>query len=137
MYKFVKGKRGGDLLHVLDENMLYVKHSYHRNASTVDTVYICYHTILSAETKKTRENEDRTQCTARVRLLSNGVLDRMLHSNHTNHQNHDRLVRDLKKLNDMKSVAKALHTDLCEDAHRMPNRNIFQREISKLVSSQN
>ena len=72
-YQLIEGIRGGQLLHVLSENMLYVP-KIERNGMKE---YVCYQTILCSPKKKNSHNVDHTQCTARVRIRRDGTLERM------------------------------------------------------------
>lgn len=125
-YQIIQGIRGGKLLHVLSEDMLYVP-KVERNGMQE---YVCYQTILCTPKKKNLPNEDRTKCTARVRIRRDGTLQRMT-VQHTQHHNHDLIARDMNKRKNMKKKARRLRDDYPQDAHKIPIRHIFQNEIDK------
>lgn len=125
-YQFIEGIRGGQLLHVLSEDMLYV-FKMERNGMRE---YVCYQTILCTPKKKKTSNVDHTKCTARVRIRRDGTLQKM-NTPHTQHQDHDMLVRDMNKRETMKKQTRRLREDHPEDAHKIPLRHIFQRQIAK------
>lgn len=125
-YQFIEGIRGGQLLHVLSENMLYVP-KIERNGMKE---YVCYQTILCSPKKRNSPDVDHTFCTARVRIRLDGTLERM-NVKHTQHQDHDMIARDMNKRRDMKRIARNLQNDHREDAHKIPTRHIFQNVINK------
>lgn len=125
-YQFIEGIRGSQLLHVLSEDMLYV-FKMERNGMRE---YVCYQTILCMPKKKETPNVDHAKCSARVRIRRDGTLERM-NVQHTQHQDHDMLVRDMNKRETMKNQARRLREDHPEDAHKIPLRHIFQRQIAK------
>lgn len=125
-YRFIQGIRGGELLHILSEDMLYVFKT-ERNGMKE---YVCYQTILCRPKKNDTSSIDHTRCTARIRIRQDGTLEKM-NVQHTKHHDHDLIARDMKKRNDMKKTAKRLQMDHPEDAHKIPTRHIFQHEIAK------
>lgn len=125
-YRFIEGIRGGQLLHVVSEDMLYV-FKMERNGMRE---YVCYQTILCTPKKKNNSNVDCVKCTARVRIRRDGTLEKM-NIQHTQHQNHDLLARDMNKRKNMKDAAKTLRKNHPQDAHKIPNRHIFQNELAK------
>lgn len=126
-YRFIEGIRGGQLLHVLSENMLYV-FKIERNGMKE---YVCYQTILRTPKKKKKaHNVDHSSCSARVRIRRDGTLERM-NVQHTQHQDHDIIARDMNKRENMKKQARRLLEDHPEDAHKIPLRHIFQHQIAK------
>lgn len=126
-YRIIQGVReGSHLLHIPSEDMLYVL----KNKRKGTKEYICYQTILTAPKKKGINANDAQKCTARVRILSNGICERMS-TGHTCHENHDRVRRDIEKTTNMKKAGQYLRDNYPEAAHRIPSRHIFQREITK------
>lgn len=125
-YQFIEGIRGSRLLHVLSENMLYV-FKIERNGMRE---YVCYQTILSTPKKKKTRNVDHSKCSARVRIRRDGTLEKM-NVQHTQHQDHSITARDMNKRENMKKQARRLREDHPEDAHKIPVRHIFQRQIAK------
>lgn len=118
-------RENSKLLHVPSENMLYV----YKCVRNERKEYICYQTILSAPKRGSAEGF-HPKCNARVRLLANGTCERM-NVQHTLHNNHAEIVSDLAKRNEMKRKCKTLRDEFTEDAHRIPTKHIFQREIVK------
>lgn len=125
-YQIIKSQFGGDMLYVPTEKMLYV---LKRDANEVCS-YICYQTVLTD--KKKKNHSSHIKCNARVRLLTNGKCERMnVHITHTAHPDHQILSADKMKTRNMKEKCEYLKINFAEDAHKMPNRRIFQREIVK------
>lgn len=123
-FEIIKGKRGGDLLYVPSEKMLYV-FKVERNGSKE---FVCYQTIMT-DTKK-KDHEEHIPCTSRIRLLSTDICERSSLP-HTNHPNHQIIADDKKKVAIMKQNCQHLRENHPEAAHKIPNRHIFQREIAK------
>lgn len=126
--EIIKTKFGGNLLYVPCEKMLYV-HTTDRNRVHV---YVCYQTVLSDKKKKNHSNY--CKCTSSVRLLSDKKCERMnIAIPHENHPNHEMLAADKRKMQNIKRNCQYLKENFMEDAHKVPNRRIFQREIAKYV----
>lgn len=124
--ELLKTKFGGNMLYVPSEKMLYVLEEG-RNG-----VYVCYQTVLTHKKKKDRMNH--CKCTSRVRLLPNGKCERMnVYISHNDHPDHEILAADKRRMQNMKGQCQYLKTNFPEDAHKMPNRRIFQQEMLKLV----
>lgn len=125
-FQIIKTQFGGDMLYVPYEKMMYV---LKREANEVSS-YICYQTVLTD--KKKKNHLSHIKCNARVRLLKNGKCERMNdHITHTDHPDHQMIASDKIKLQNMKEKCQYLKTNFTEDAHKLPNRRIFQREIVK------
>lgn len=123
-FRVIQGIReGSKLLHVLPEDMLYVL-KYTRNGIKE---WVCYQTILSSPKKKTMNDE--IKCTARVKEFQDGTFQ--MGKPHTCHQNHRQIRSDMEKRNNMKANCSTVRLQYPEDAHRIPQRHIFQREIAK------
>lgn len=128
-YQMIPGVREGSrLLYVPSENMLYT-YKIERNDVKV---YICYQQILSAKTKDPRKRLgiDQTDCTARVRVINEHLCESM-GAEHTCHTNHHSVAQDLKTRDAIKRNCRKARNEFEGDAHRIPTRHIFQREIVK------
>lgn len=124
-YRWVKGFREGScLVYVTSQKMLYVS-KIERNGAKE---YICYQTILSSAKKK-GNSDIHPNCTARVRIQPGGACEVL--SGHTCHGNHESILQNMDKINNMKRKSQQLKEDHEEDAHRIPSRHIYQREIAK------
>lgn len=122
--EILKGKFGGDLIYVPCEKMLYVFEARRKNGIKI---FVCYQTVLT----KTGE-ANHIKCSSRIRLLQNGTCERMnIYMPHTNHTDHELVVSDKKHMDNMKEQCKYLQENHPEDAHKISNRHIFQREIAK------
>lgn len=117
-------KEGSQLLHVLPEDMLYVK-KVERNG---DVEWICYQTILCKPKKNKKEQS--VMCTARIKQRRDGTFERM-GKPHTNHTDHESIRRDMKKRNNMKTACRRIQQQHPEEAHKISERHIFQREIAQ------
>lgn len=127
-YRLVKGFRGSDLVYVLSEKCLYV---YKRTRNGAKH-FICYQTVLSKPTKKPpARKEDRCNCKGSIKLDPDGSLKVM--SKHVAHNNHESIMKDMKKAERIKERCRTLRDDYAEDAHRIPAKHIFHREIAKYV----
>lgn len=125
-FQIIKTQFGGDMLYVPSEKMLYV---LKREANEVCS-YICYQTVLTDKKKKNHSSHNK--CNARVRLLEHGKCERMnALITHTAHPDHHQIAEDKIKMQNMKDKCQYLKVNFPEDAHKMPNRRIFQREIVK------
>lgn len=125
-YRIIQGLRADShLLHVPSEDMLYVL----KNKRGGRKEYICYQTILTAP-KKGSTDVSSPKCSARVRIIADGICERMS-VNHTCHQNHGIIRRDMEKLMNMKERSRYLRDNFADSSHRIPTRHIFQREIIK------
>lgn len=90
----------------------------------------CYQMLLTNNKKKDHQSHKR--CTSSVRLLPNGKCERMnVHIPHCTHPNHEKLATDKKKMQNMKEKCNYLKVNFAEDAYKIPNRRIFQREITQ------
>lgn len=129
-YRFVKGFRGSDLVHVLSHKCLF---RFKRNKKNGARDFVCYQTILSKPTKrKPSRNEDRCYCSASIRIYSNGKC-KTINGTHAAHNDHEALMRDMEKSDNIKKHCRLAKNQYAEDSHRLPGRHIFQREISKYV----
>lgn len=117
-------REGSQLLHVLPEDMLYVKKCV-RNG---ETEWICYQTRLSAP-KKNKDRHEKN-CTARIKQCLDGTFKRM-NVSHTKHNDHGYIRNDMRKRNNMKAACKTLKYQHQEEAHKISVKHIFHREISK------
>lgn len=125
--EIVKGKRGGDLLYVPSEKMLYVFDDERKDGTRV---FKCYQSVLTHPKKSDHLNH--IKCTSSVKLLENGKCERMnQYIQHTAHADHELLTADKKRMINMKMQCQYLKENHPEDAHKIPNRHIFEREISK------
>lgn len=124
----VKGFREtSELLYIPQEKCLY-RFKRKRNGAKI---FVCYQTILSKPMKrKPSRNEDRCDCNASIRLNSDETCTPQ-NATHTRHNNHEAIMRDMQKANNMKQDCKTLKNNFTEDAHNIPTRNIFQRNIAK------
>lgn len=124
----VKGFReGSELLYVFSEKCLY-RFKRNRNGAKI---FVCYQTILSKPTKRgPSRKEDRCECNATVRLNADGSCT-FVHTPHTQHNDHEAIMRDMSKMNTIKQNCKVLKDKFAEDSHKIPLRNIYQREIAK------
>lgn len=127
-YKWIKGIREGSLLlYRIAQKLLYT-FKVQRNGIRE---YICYQTILSKPNKRNGDDSVcRNNCTARVRMLPNDKCEPM-GVQHSKHNDHTNIVDDMTMRNNMKTKCQLLKKEFGEDAHRMPTRHIFQREIAK------
>lgn len=122
-YQITKTKFGKDSIYVPSEKMLYVSKGRQNE-------YICYQTVLSD--KKRKEHEKHIQCSARIRCLPNGKCERQnMFVQHTDHPNHERIVSDKQIMNEIIQKAENLRINFPHDAHKVPNRHIFQREVAR------
>lgn len=122
-YRVIKSKFGNDLLYVPGEKMLYK--SKGRGGD-----FECYQKVLADSKKKC--HEIHLKCGSGVRRLENGLCERINpRIPHTNHENHEIIALDKERMNSMVGECDNLRLNHREDAHKIPTRNIFQREISK------
>lgn len=123
-YRVIKSKFGNDLLYVPSEKILYKKK---RNDE-----YVCYQTVLCDNKKK--DHAAHPKCSSGIRRLTDNICERLnVHIDHTCHENHETIALDKEKLNNMISNCENLRLNFREDANRIPNRNIFQREVSRYI----
>lgn len=122
--QMIKTQFGGDMIYVPCEKMLYVlKNNDPRS-------YICYQTVLTDNKRK--KDLNHVKCNARVRLLADGKCERSnVHIAHTLHADHQKLAMDKMKMQNMKDQCQYSKANFPEDAHKIPNRRVFQREIAK------
>lgn len=121
--EIIKGKYGGDMLYVPSEQMFYTFEAERKDGTKI---FVCYQTVL------TRNDSNQIKCSSRVRLFPNGTCERMdLFLPHTTHPDHEQLVRDKKSMHTMKEQCRYLRETHPEDAHKIPNRRIFERVITK------
>lgn len=120
-YRVIKSKFGNDLLYVPSEKILY------KSKGRGDD-FECYQRVLSDPKKVGHEMQPR--CGSGVRRLTDTLCER-IHAPHTDHANHEVIAADKERMNNMVSRCEDLKIHHREDAHRIPNRHIFQREISK------
>lgn len=89
--------------------------------------YICYQDVL-----RSRKNQDHPACTSRIRRLTNGLCERVNKNiPHSPHPDHEVIVSDKKIMESVVQKCQALKLNHPEDAFKIPNRHIFQREIAK------
>lgn len=125
-YEIIKAKFGGELLYVKPERMLYTFNTKRSGKKE----FVCYQTVLSDCKKK--KHADHLKCFSRVRLLSDGTCERMNKNiPHTLHPDHKNLADDKKKMINMNEKCQTLKNDYPENAHKIPLRHIYQREIAK------
>lgn len=126
--EIIEGKFGGKLLYVPSEKMLYAKKCTRGNDET--EIFECYQATLTDKGKK--DNSDHVPCTSRVRLRPDGTCERVnSHIPHTEHDDHQLIAADKKKMINMKNICRNLKENHPENSSRIPNKHIFQREISK------
>lgn len=122
-YLVIKTKFGKDSIFVPSEKMLYVSKGREQE-------FICYQSVLADSKKKDQRNH--IPCSARIRLLPNGTCERKnVFVPHSAHLNHESIVIDKKIMENVVQKAVKLRTDYAEDAYRVPNRHIFQREVAR------
>lgn len=122
-YQVIKTKFGKDSIYVPFEKMLYISKGRPNE-------YICYQSVLSD--KKKKGHESHLPCSARIRCLPNGKCERQnVYVQHTAHPNHERIGSDKQIMNEICRKAETLRIDHPHDAHRVPNRHIFQREVAR------
>lgn len=125
-YENLEGKKGGRLIYVPSEKMIY---AFKISRSGQD-IFECYQKILTDRKKK--DCMDHLKCTSRVRLLPNGLCERVnVHIPHTKHNVHELIAADKKRMQNMKATCRTLQENVPESAHRIANRDVFQREIAK------
>lgn len=89
-------------------------------------------TVLTCTKKKT--HKEHIACTARIRQLQNGLCERAnKHIQHTDHPNHEIIVSDKQIMHNIAQQCESLKTNQAEDAHKIPNRHIFQRQIARYI----
>lgn len=121
-YQIIKTKFGKDSIYVPSEKMLYVTKGRKDE-------FVCYQTVLTDPRKK--KHGKHLACTARIRI-KNGLCERQnKHIPHTSHPNHEIIVSDKKIMRNVVAKCEALKRDHPEDAHKIPSRHIFQREIAR------
>lgn len=110
------------MLYVPSEKMLY-------KWTGRGDVYVCYQKVLADSKKK--DSSLQIKCESRrVRRLQNGLCEPMnLGIPHTPHENHETIANDKGLMNDMIEKCENLKINFAEDAHRIPTRHIYQREI--------
>lgn len=82
--------------------------------------------------QKKKDHGNHIQCSARIRCLHNGTCERKnVFVQHSAHPNHESIVTDKKIMDNVAQKAIKLRTDYAEDAYRVPNRHIFQREVAR------
>lgn len=122
-YRVIKSKFGNELLYVPEEKMLY---KYKGRGDDFE----CYQKVLADPKRKSHEIHPK--CGSGVRRLENGLCYRINPQiPHTNHENHEIIALDKQRMNSMVEECDHLRLNHREDAHRIPTRNIYQREISK------
>lgn len=125
-YQVLKSKFGKDMLYVPSEKMMYVSKGREKE-------FICYQTILSD--RKRKDHEKHLACTARIRCLLNGLCERQnVLVQHTSHPSHESIATDKQIMNSIIQKAENLRIDYSHDAHRVPNRHIFQREVARYLN---
>lgn len=118
----MKSKFGAEILYVPSEKMLYM-FDCERNGAKI---FVCYQKALADPKKKDHLNH--IKCTSRVRLNSNGTCERF-NIGHKDHPDHGGLVADKKIVSNVKEKCQFLVKNFPEDAFKLPNRQIFQREL--------
>lgn len=127
-YEIIKSKFGGEMLYVPSEKMLYVRESQRNDKQ----VYVCYQTVLAHKNKK--EHTNNIKCRASVYLLNNKCERMNMFVPHTNHLHHETLAGDKRRMQNMKEEGQYINVHFKEDAHNIPNRRIYQRNVPMLVS---
>lgn len=118
-YRVIKSKFGNDMLYVPSEKML-----YKWKGRGVD--YECYQKCLSDK----KLNDSAPKCFSSVRRVTDRLCERV-YVPHTDHTNHEDIVNDKELMNNMIAICEDLRSNYREDAHRIPTRHIFQREMAK------
>lgn len=122
-FQKIKTKFGKESIYVPSEKMLYVSKGR-------ESEFICYQSVLSDRKKK--GNEMHLTCTARIRCLANGTCERQnVYVQHTSHPNHEKIVSDKQIMVNTIRKTEQLRDDYGDDAGRVPNRHIFQREVAR------
>lgn len=120
-YRVIKSKFGNDLLYVTSEKMLY-KWSGRRDE------FDCYQKVLTDSKKD--DHLLHPKCGSRIRRLPNGLCERMnVNIPHTAHEDHESIALDKEMMNNMVETCANLNISIGEDAHRIPTKHIFQREL--------
>lgn len=125
-FKLIRGHRlDGCLLWATEE-----KHLYSKKCGRGGSVeYECYQTTLRKRKNTKREHK---ACTSGVVLKNGKCFPKK--KGHTSHENHQKIFEDLQTLNKVKEVC-IIMKENCEDlCISVPARNIFTRELSKLVT---
>lgn len=121
-YAYLKGFRNGScVLHVFDDDCLYVKKVVRTN---MQVEWICYQSVLI----KTAKNQPK--CTARVIIHADGTLTRNKIC-HSQHSDHSVIRQDMKSLNEMKNHCDHIRTKLDGVAHKISSQDIFLQEMKK------
>lgn len=122
-YQIVKSKFGKELLYVPSEKMLYTWKGRKNE-------YICYQHVLKDSKKK--NHEKHLACSSRIRRLSNGQCERInVNIQHSAHPDHEIIVSDKRIMEIVVQQCESLKENHPEDAHRIPNRHILQRQVSR------
>lgn len=125
-YQIIMTKFGTESIYVPSEKMLYIISKGRKNE------YVCYQTVLKSTNKKT--HKEHIGCTARIQRLQNGLCERSNeHIQHTAHPNHEVLVSDKLIMKNIAKHCESYKTEDTEDAHKIPNRHIFQKEIARYI----
>lgn len=125
-YSFIKGKHDGCvLLYSPTEKDLYVQNN-ERNGKKV---YVCYQSILSKQKQK-ENDQNHINCKARVTINEGGVCERNKIP-HSDHENHEIEYLDLVTRNAITDKCRFLKEHFPESAHKIPEHEIFMKELSK------
>lgn len=128
-YQIIKSKFGKDLIYVPSEKILY-------KWSGRGDEYDCYQKVLTDPKRK--DHLQHMKCFSRVRRLPNGKCVRMnILIPHTLHSDHEIIASDKRIMNGMVETCTNLNMLLAEDAHRVPARHIFQRQLSRYSHKNN
>lgn len=83
---------------------------------------------------KKADHGEHLACTSRIRRLPNGLCERVnVNIPHTAHEDHQIIVSDKKIMENVGRKCERLREDHPEDAHKIPGRHIFQREIARYM----
>lgn len=122
-YQIVKSKFGKELLYVPSEKMLYAWKGR-------GDEYICYQHVLRDSKKK--DHAKHLACKSRIRRLSNGLCERInVNIQHSAHPDHKIIASDKRIMEIVFQQCEILKENQTEDAHRIPNRHILQRQIAR------
>lgn len=120
----VKGRKGGNLYYVIEDDHLYVRKTLKKSGRTY---LICYESVL-----KKRDSNNQI-CSARCTL---DEVNRTCYRNmtpHTSHDNHGVMFRDLQSFNAMKDHCIYLGSNFPFSARKVPIKEIYLAEMAKYV----
>lgn len=118
VHSIVRGFKGGDLLYLHNENILFLKHS----TRGLNVYFKCYHVLQ-------RDQPNYIHCPVMCTLID-GVCHRN-NAEHSHSTNHRVEYNDLQSLNAMKETCRWLREHCPSSANKIPLHDIFMLEISK------